>query len=208
MKILAIGAHADDVELGCGGSLARWRDEGHDLHILIVSDSGYYNPEGELIRSSADAYQEAQRSAEKLKAELTIGTFKNLQLEFDEPLNAFILNKTEKIKPDLILTHWSGDSNHDHQMVAQSSIHCSRHIDKVLCYCSNWYMSNDNFNPRMFMEINNYIDEKQELIRIFATENQRTLGKWEHFVRVQAQVYGLKASTDFAEAFEVIKWVQ
>ena len=50
MKILAIGAHLDDIEIACGGTLVKAIKNGHDVKVLIMSKSGYTNKEGSVQR--------------------------------------------------------------------------------------------------------------------------------------------------------------
>ena len=50
MKILAIGAHADDVELGAAGTIAKHAKAGDQVTILLVTHSGYENFDGKIIR--------------------------------------------------------------------------------------------------------------------------------------------------------------
>ena len=60
MKILAIGAHFDDVEIGCGGTLLKWKDEGHDIVIMTITDSEYTLPSNGFSRTSQIAKTEAE----------------------------------------------------------------------------------------------------------------------------------------------------
>ena len=58
MKILAVGAHLDDIEIACGGTLAKAVDAGHKVKVLIMSKSGYTNKEGMIQRSDDVAINE------------------------------------------------------------------------------------------------------------------------------------------------------
>ncbi len=51
MNVLAVGAHFDDIELGCGGTLARHVQKGDDVTVYVATHSGYSNPSGKIIRS-------------------------------------------------------------------------------------------------------------------------------------------------------------
>ena len=57
MKILAVGAHLDDIEIACGGTLAKAIENGHDVKVLIMSRSGYTNKEGKVQRSDETAVE-------------------------------------------------------------------------------------------------------------------------------------------------------
>ena len=53
MKILAVGAHLDDIEIACGGTLAKAIENGHQVKVLIMSKSGYTNKDGKHSNMSA-----------------------------------------------------------------------------------------------------------------------------------------------------------
>ena len=56
MKILAVGAHLDDIELACGGTLAKAVKNEHKVKVLIMSKSGYTNKDGKVQNSKPDGY--------------------------------------------------------------------------------------------------------------------------------------------------------
>ena len=58
MKILAVGAHLDDIELACGGTLAKAMRAGHEVKVIIMSKSGYTNSDGKTMREDDIAVQE------------------------------------------------------------------------------------------------------------------------------------------------------
>ena len=55
MKVLAVGAHLDDIELACGGTLAKAIDKGHQVKMIVMSESGYTNYDGRIMRTAHDA---------------------------------------------------------------------------------------------------------------------------------------------------------
>ena len=66
MKILAVGAHLDDIEIACGGTLAKAVKAGHQVKVLIMSKSGYTNKEGKVQRSDEIAVVEGKRALHRL----------------------------------------------------------------------------------------------------------------------------------------------
>ena len=207
MNILAIGAHFDDVELGCGGSLLLWKNQGHDITVFVASLSGYRDSQGSSIRSDETAYAEGVKAADYLGAKLIMGNFPTFDVEFAEPLNRKLIDASNIIQPDIVLTHWSGDVHHDHKSLALASLHCLRHTPKLLMYCANWYESNQRFDPRFFVDISDTFEGKLELIEIYRSEKTRTGELWIDYVRSQSRLMGLKAGVQYAEGFEVIKWL-
>ncbi len=141
MNILAIGAHFDDVELGCGGTLAKEAAEGNRVLVYVATSSGFKNIREEPVRTDAVALKEGQRAVESLGAELIRGPFETFQVEFTEKLNRDIIRIVEENSIDKVYIHWAGDIHHDHQAVSRASLHCCRHVPRILMYRSNWYHS-------------------------------------------------------------------
>lgn len=206
MRVLAVGAHHDDVELGCGGSLLLWKGQGHEITIYTATRSGYSDPGGAVVRSDAAARAEGVAAAEFLGAELIAGDAPTLALEFAEPLNRELLGVVERVRPDLVLTHWSGDVHHDHRALALASLHCCRHLPRLLMYRANWYESDRRFDPRFFVEITPTLEKKIELVGTYRSENERTAQVWSDYIRASARLDGLKTGVPFAEGFEVVTW--
>ncbi|WP_169704462.1 PIG-L deacetylase family protein [Candidatus Kuenenia stuttgartensis] len=86
MNVLAVGAHFDDIELGCSGTLIKHVKNGDKVIMLVVTDSSYSNPNGELIRNSETAYQEGQKAANIIGAELICLNYKTFLVPFSEKL--------------------------------------------------------------------------------------------------------------------------
>ncbi|MGO6905247.1 PIG-L deacetylase family protein, partial [Rhizobium ruizarguesonis] len=142
MNILAIGAHFDDVELGCGGALARHAANGDTVYVYVATVSGFSNQYDQSVRSSQVARAEADAAMEILGVhKMFCGEFKTLQIEFVDPLNIEILKLVQDLKIDMVYTHWVGDIHHDHLALSRASLHSCRHVPRLLMYRSNWYHS-------------------------------------------------------------------
>ena len=104
MNILAIGAHFDDIELGCGGSIAKHVAQGDSVYVYVATDSGFINHANQIIRSSEVAKSEAEAAMRVLGVkELICGSFKTLDLEFIDGLNVEILRIVEKKRSNVSL---------------------------------------------------------------------------------------------------------
>lgn len=205
--ILAIGAHFDDVEIGCSGSLLAWKRQGHRLALFVATDSGYRDPAGNVIRAAEDARAEGMAAAQLLGAELYTGDEPTFRVRSDEPFHAKLLTILLRVKPDIVLTHWVGDPHHDHREVALATLHCARRVPRLLAYRSNWDPSATTFEPRFFVDIEETLEQKVALVRMHGGEFARTGGRWEEQVRAQARVDGVRAGVAAAEAFEAVRWL-
>ena len=123
MNILAIGAHFDDVELGCGGTLGKHAQQGDNVYVFVATVSGFANQYNHEVRSNEIALEEAEKAMKILGVTgLICGKFKTLEIEFNDTVNIEILKVVEDKKIDLVYAHWSGDIHHDHHAVAKASL--------------------------------------------------------------------------------------
>lgn len=209
MNILAIGAHFDDVELGCGGVLARHARQGDTVYVYVATVSGFVNQYSKEVRSNETALAEARNAMDILGVnELLCGNFKTLEVEFVDALNIEILKIVQEKKIDQVYAHWTGDIHHDHQAVAKASLHSCRHVPRMLLYRSNWYHSTLDFRGNFYVDITNSWQEKEQAIRAHVTEIDRTGEKWISFFRNEAENAGQRIGVKYAEVFEVVKWLE
>lgn len=207
MNILAIGAHFDDIELGCGGALAKHVLNGDNAVGFVATSSEFCNREGNTVRDSNQALEEALRASEKIGYQLLVGNIPTFHLEYGEEVNAKLLKIIEENRIDLIYTHWNHDVHHDHRNLALSTMHVARHVNRVLMYRSNWYSSEEPFWGNFYVDITGTWEIKEEAIRAYESEYKRVGEKWLTFFRQDALNNGLKAGVEFAEAFQVVKWM-
>lgn len=209
MNILAIGAHFDDVELGCGGTLARHVVEGDSVYVFVATISGFSNQYKREVRSNDTALGEARNAMEILGVkELICGNFKTLEVEFVDALNIEILKIVTEKKIDQVYAHWTGDIHHDHQAVARASLHSCRHVPRLLTYRSNWYHSTLEFRGNFYVDITPYWEAKERAIRAHVTEVDRTGNKWISFFRNEAENAGQRIGVPMAEVFEIVKFLK
>lgn len=208
MNILAIGSHFDDVELGCGGALARHARKGDAVYVYVATVSGFANYNQQSVRSNEIALSEGQAAMKILGVkELICGQFQTLAVEFVDSLNMEILRIVEEKQIDLVYAHWSGDIHHDHQAVAKASLHSCRHVPRLLMYRSNWYHSTLEFHGNFYVDITETWGIKEQAILSHESEVERTGRKWVSFFRNEAENAGQRIGVRFAEVFEVVKWL-
>ncbi len=208
MNILAIGAHFDDVELGCGGALAKHARLGDDVYVYVATMSGFANHNNQTIRTNEAALNEARRAMQELGVkELICGKFETLAVEFVDALNVEIVRIVEEKGIDLVYSHWIGDIHHDHQAVAKASLHSCRHVPRLLMYRSNWYHSTFDFRGNFYVDISSLWEVKEKAIRAHASEMERTGEKWINFFKNEAENAGQRIGVKYAELFEVVKYL-
>lgn len=207
MNILAVGAHFDDVELGCGATLKKLNDAGHNIYIFVGTTSGFRSALSyDTLREDDDAQAEGKITAEMIGAELICGEFPTFHLDYSNKLNTMLMHIIEKYWIDWIFTHWDHDPHHDHWSLVKSVFHAGRHVKRVLAYQSSWHEAESQFAPNFFVDISKYWDFKMELLKSFHSEYSRVGDKWQRFCESNARINGLKINCIYAEGFQCIRW--
>lgn len=209
MNVLAIGAHSDDVELGCGGTLAKHVENGDNVFVYVATISGYTNAYNKTVRANKIAKIEGINAMKVLGVEeYFFGNFKTLQVEFVDELNIEIIKLVEDYGIERVYTHWVGDVHHDHQAVAKSTLHSCRHVPQILMYRSNWYHSSSTFRGNFYIDISQQWEKKKKAIECHISELERTGFKWISFFDNEATNSGQKVGVERAEVYEIVKMLE
>lgn len=199
MNILAIGAHPDDIELGCGGLLIKSARQGHNVYMYSLTRGGAGG-------DSKQRAEELSRSARFIKAkQLWIDNFEDSKLTVSNDLINHIEFFINKANPDLILTHSHGDVHHDHRAIALATLEAARFNSNVLSY---EIPLSRNFDPKVFVDISEVVNEKVELIEIFWSQQSKLYLKSnaiKGLAEYRALQSRLNTSIKYVEAFEVMK---
>jgi LmbE family N-acetylglucosaminyl deacetylase len=198
-RILAIGAHPDDLELGCGGTIAKLIDSGHEVHALVLTN-------GERGGDSSRRPQEALRGGRFL------GTTDLEVLGFDDAcladhqleLAQAIEERIRRINPDIIFTHSSNDQHQDHQSVHQATLRAARQHPAILCYESP--SVTPDFRPSVFVDIDDYVDVKVAAVASHRDQIRKPYMAAER-VSGLAVYRGSQAKVRHAEGYEPIRLV-
>ncbi|MGA5702519.1 PIG-L deacetylase family protein [Peterkaempfera bronchialis] len=156
MRILAIGAHPDDIELGCGATLLRARRAGASVTLLVLTD-GRLGPGDAELRA-----HEQRQAADFLGAELVGGGFRDGELDHRPALVNRIEEVLDAVRPDLVFTHAPADSHQDHRAAATATVAAARTLATVLHYETP---STLDFQPVVFGDITGLVPEKLRLLR-------------------------------------------
>ena len=207
MNVLAIGAHYDDVELGCSGSLIKHAQKRDKVTILVITDSAYSNPDGKLIRSADVALKEGQAAAEIIGADLVCLQYETFMVPFDEKLTKTITRYIESLAIDTIYSHWTGDLHRDHQYAGKSTTMAGRHIPRFLMYRSNFYDTEQHFRGNFYSDISGVMDKKVDVIKAHKSELDRVRYQWLDFFCKQHKNDGQKIGVKYAECFQVVRYL-
>jgi LmbE family N-acetylglucosaminyl deacetylase len=203
LKLLCLGAHSDDIEIGCGGTILRLISEIPNLAVRWVVFSASQIREVEA-RNSAAAFLQGVADTR-----VDIAGFRDGYLPFQ---GADIKDHFEAIKaefdPTLILTHWSADAHQDHRLIAQLTHNTFR--DHLVFEYEIPKYDGDLGNPALFMPLTlDQARRKVEIIgRHFSSQTGRSWFCDDTFLAMaRLRGIGCRAPEGVAEAFYVKKIV-
>lgn len=227
MTILIIAAHPDDEVLGCGGTIARYAAEHHDIHIAILGEgvSSRYGrrrdtPTADLRRLQADA--RAAAATLGARSVLFGGLPDN---RFDELALLDVIKPVEEwigsIRPDAIYTQHPGDLNVDHGITFRAVLTATRPgaspclVPDLYAFevasSTEWAFQRvaPAFRPNVFVDISAEIDRKVAAMQCYRGESRSAPHpRSPESLRAAAARWGSVAGVGCAEAFELIRSVR
>ncbi len=207
MNVLGVGAHFDDLELGCSGTLINHVNKDDKVTMIVITNSSFQNPKGEIIRNPEVALQEGQEAAKIIGADLICFNYKTLEVPFNDLLGKQILDYIENLKIDIIYSHWIYDLHRDHQYTGKNTLMAGRHIPRFLMYRSNFYNTEQQFRGHYYSDISPVIEKKIQVIKTHRSELERVRYKWLDFFIKQHENDGQKIGVKYAECFEIIRYL-
>lgn len=217
MRILAVGAHPDDLELTCAGTLALYRMRGDTVFMCHACDGNKGSMDRTAEETAALRRREALESADIIGAESFWGGFHDDEVVCDQESRLRMVDVIRQANPDIIITHHPDDYMTDHVNVSRLVFEaaypatvplyktCNPHTGKVpfLYYMDT--LAGVNFIPSEYVDISATIDIKVRMM----CKMRSQLG-WlktmhnsdaEDYIRTVAKFRGLQAGVRFAEAF-------
>jgi LmbE family N-acetylglucosaminyl deacetylase len=217
MNVLAVGAHPDDLEILCAGTLARFAQDGHDVTMAhsCRGDKGHFEiPPDELgeIREG-----EARESASVIGARSIGLGIDDLELRIDRDYTMKYVELIRQARPDVIITHHPNDYMPDHTVTSTLVFDASfiatlphtktehQHHDKVTPIYYMDTVVGVNFEPEEYVDITSTIGLKREMLgkhnsQIEWLKNHDKIDIL-NTIDTVARFRGLQCGSEFAEAF-------
>ncbi len=202
MNILAIGAHPDDIEYGCGGTLLKYAMKNHNIFLLIMTD-GSESGDVEVRKI------EQEDAAGFLKApKIFWGGYKDTKLIMRKEMISVVEKTITEIKPDEIYVNYYNDTHQDHRVLAECVISATRYCKKVLFYEG---FTTSNYQPDIFVDIEDVLEEKIVLLKKHASQvNKVHPTGWDLIegVKAMANFRGFQGKVKYAEAFKAHRFLK
>lgn len=222
-RVLAVYAHPDDPEVSCAGTLARWADEGVEVHLVICArgDKGSHDPDVDPVELARVRGVEAEAAAEVLG----LTSHENLGLPDGEvdntlELRGLLVERIRSVRPDVVVSCdptavFFGSryvNHHDHRGVGFAVLDaCAPAASSPLYFPGTGephrvptiYLSG-TLQPDTWEDIGSTLDRKIEALRCHRTQVGDDLELVGEVVRRRAVSAGAEAGLAHAEAFRVL----
>jgi LmbE family N-acetylglucosaminyl deacetylase len=198
LNVLAVGAHPDDIELGCGATLLAHRERGDRIHLLVMT-VGERGPQDERPR-----VKEQEDAAAVLGATLIWGEFEDGCVPEDMRAVQVVEEAIALCEADVVYTHAPSDSHQDHRRTAVAALSAARRTTRVLCYESP---TSVDFQPSVYVDAAGFVEPKLDLIRAHISQVLKNGLVDLEAVEALGRHRGFQARLRYAEGFEVARFV-
>jgi len=199
VNILAIGAHPDDIEFGCGGSLIKYTRKGHRLFLMIVTGGGLGGP--------AETRMAEQKASQAILGAEDIfwGGCEDTHIAVEVELIKKIETVLGTVKPEFIFCNFPDDTHQDHRHLSQAIMSATRYVRNVLFYEGP---TTQNFNPQVYVDIADTLEEKLNALRAHRSQVMKTNIEDLSIIEVArscANFRGIQGRVKYAEAFHSLR---
>ncbi len=193
MRVLAVGAHPDDIELGCGGALLAHRARGDEVTLLVMT-TGEEGPQDARSR-----IREQEDAAGMLGATLLWGGFRDGAIPVDRSAVNVVQDAMEAGRADVVYGHAPSDTHQDHRATSAAVLAAARRARRVLLFESPTSVT---FEPVVYVDVAAYVEAKLDLLRAHMSQVLKNGLVDLEALEAQARYHGFRARIRHAEAFE------
>jgi LmbE family N-acetylglucosaminyl deacetylase len=194
-RVLAVGAHPDDVELGCGATLLAHAAAGDAVSLLVMT-GGENGPGDDGLPTQRRREQEA--AARVLGARLLWGGLTDCHVTADATAVSIVEHALAATDADVVYVHAPEDSHQDHRAVAAAVLSAARRMSRVVHYQSP---STLGFAPTVFVDVTGFLSGKLAALRAHESQVESSAMVEPDAVVATARYWGAQARVGYAEAF-------
>jgi LmbE family N-acetylglucosaminyl deacetylase len=215
MNVMAIGAHPDDIEFGCSGTLIKHKERGDTVvYVCMTSTESKSGTSGNILRSLEQLKSEVKCSTELIECDyVEFAPFTDLHVPFNFESVSVLDGMMQTYKIDTVYTHWAGDSNQDHIATYKATMAAARYVPNVFCYeqIPLPRHTENEMNINYYNDITGFMDAKIEVAKCHKSQIKK-YGEAgfdvPYRLKILAEYRGIQANCKYAEGFHLIKKVE
>ena len=198
MVVVAVGAHPDDVEFGCFGTLAKLSKK-HEIHIFIFSA-------GEIGGPRETRIKEAKESAALIGAEVTVFGYMNGKIPIDADSVEILKKQIDALNPEVMFAPYLEDTHQGHRAVSRIAVSSCRYVPKILFY---ELPQTERFEPNYYVDVTEHFEVKAKAVRCHRSQERKPYYDIEGIRgRAAARAFKVFHPGRLFEAFVLYKFVE
>ena len=221
MNVLGIGAHPDDLEFLCSGTLALYRERGHEVFMAIATNGNVGSPTLSKEEIASVRHEEASAACSVIGAHLIWMDYPDEWLFNTPEVRTRFIDAIREAKPDVMFAHGSTDYHPDHRVAGQVAIDARipstvRLVETSLPPAEKiphiFIMDNVGgieFEPEFYVDIGEVFEAKQAMLEKHASQDAWLRHLYDmtyvEFMEIHARQRGLEANCRVAEGFREVK---
>ena len=218
MRVLVIGAHPDDMEIACAGTLLKCRERGDEVFVCHLSDGNQGHEIIEPDELGAIRREEARRSGKLGDFTVIWGGFHDLEIyDNNKESRDKVVDIIKKVDPDFIITHDPNDYMPDHTATSRLVFdacftatlpHYKTEVASRARLTPIYYMDSlagVNFQPTEYVDVSEYIDKKLDMLNCHESQivwmRDHDGIDFPDMVRTCCRYRGYQCGAEYAEGF-------
>jgi LmbE family N-acetylglucosaminyl deacetylase len=208
MRVLFLSPHTDDVELGAGGTLTHLREQGHEVYWLVFSTAESSLPPDVPRDTLKKEFLEVAGNMGLGDDHYRIFDFMVRYLpDHRQQILEELVKAKREFSPDLVIGPSLNDHHQDHEVVAKEMVRAFKNSSSIISYELPW--NHTEFDNQLFIKLaRRQIDRKVELLSCYRSQVRLERPYFSSdFIHGWARMRGGQVGAEYAEAFEVIRWI-
>ncbi len=221
LRVLAIGAHPDDLEFQVGGTLAKYAARGDTVIMAVATNGDIGSATHTMEEIGAIRKQEALDSAALIGAELIWMDYHDEFFFYNEESRRHMIEVMRHAAPDVVLGHWTNDYHPDHSLSGMAArdarimtavpliITASAHLQKIPVHFFYDTLAGIDFTPEVYVDVSDTFETKRQMLACHKSQNAWISDIFEgrsiaQMMEVQSAFRGLQAGVRYAEGFRAL----
>lgn len=207
-KVLILSPHTDDAELGAGGTICKYLDQGKEIFWIVFSTAEESLPENMPKDTLEKEFVKVTCKLGLKNNQYLIKKFHVRKLhEKRQEILEILVEVRNNFKPDLVLGPSLNDFHQDHIVVATEMVRAFKSHASILSYELPW--NNVIFKTQYFEKLSKkQIKLKQDILKCYHSQVVKERNYFDDdFIYGFAKTRGVQVNAEFAESFEVVRWI-